>query len=121
MLNCFDKTFTYVVEDKIVRKVNGFSKHVSLKRIYALQLRKCLRKGSKIYGVNIVDLLLSENPTSIRDHPILSEFMDVFSEEIPGLPPPQEIDFSIEVMPGSTPTSKVPYRIIISELTELKI
>ena len=88
MLNCFDKTFTYVVEDKIVRKVNGFCKPVSLRKIYALQLRKCLRKGCKLYVVKIVDLLLNENPTSMRDHPFLREFMDVFPEDITGFPPP---------------------------------
>ena len=56
-----------------------------------------------------------------RDHPMLNEFMDVFLEEILGLPPPLEIDFSIEVIHGSAPTSKVPYRMSIPELTELKI
>ena len=36
VLNCFDKTFTYVAEDKIVRKVNGFSKPVSLRQVSSL-------------------------------------------------------------------------------------
>ena len=52
---------------------------------------------------------------------MLNEFMDVFSEEIPGLPPQREIDFSIETIPGSAPTSKVPYQMSIPDLTELKI
>ena len=36
VLNWFDETFTYVAKDKIVRKVNGFSKHDSLRQISAL-------------------------------------------------------------------------------------
>ena len=96
ILNCFDKTFTYVIEDKIVRKVNGFSKHVSLRQRSSLQLRKCFRKGCKLYGVKVANLLLNENPTSVRGHPVFNEFMDVFPEEIHGLPPQREIDFSIE-------------------------
>ena len=88
VLNFFDKNFTCVVEDKIVRKVNGFRNPVSLRQKYALKLRKCLRKGCKLYVVNIFDLILNENPTSVRDHPVLSEFMDVFPEELPRLPPP---------------------------------
>ena len=48
VLNLFDKTFTYLAEDKIVRKVNGFSKPVSLRHILALQLKKCLMKGRKL-------------------------------------------------------------------------
>ena len=47
--------------------------------------------------------------------------MDVFPEEIPGLPPQREIDFSIEIVPGSAPVSKIPYHMSILELTELKI
>ena len=78
VLNWFDKTFIYVAEDKNFRKVNGFSKPVSLRKIYSLQLRKCLRKGYKLYDIKIVDVLLNENQTSVRDHPVLSEFMDAF-------------------------------------------
>ena len=121
VLNLFDKNCTYVVEDKIVRTVNGFSKHVSLRKISSLQLRKCLRKGCKLNVVKVSDLLLNENPTFLRDHPLLNEFMDVFPEEIPRLPPQREIDFSIEIIHGSAPTSKVPYRMSIPELSELKI
>ena len=77
VLNCFDKTFTYVAKDKIVRKVNGFSKPSSLRQISTLKLSKCLRKGCKLYVVKIDNLLLNENPTSVRNHPVLSEFMDV--------------------------------------------
>ena len=78
LLNFIDKTFTYVAEDKIVRKVNGFIKPISLRKISTLQLRKCLRKGCKLYAVKVVDLLLNENPTSVIDHPVLNEIMDVF-------------------------------------------
>ena len=47
--------------------------------------------------------------------------MDVFLEEIPGPPPHSEIDLSINIALGSTSVSKIPYRMSISELTELKI
>ena len=47
--------------------------------------------------------------------------MDVFPEEIPGLPPQREIDLSIEIVPGSTPVSKICYSMSILELIESKI
>ena len=87
MLNFFDKTFTYLAEDQIVRKIKGISKPVSLRQILAMQLNKCLRKGCKIYLVQVTDMLLNEEQTHVKDHSVLNEFMDVFSEEIPGLPP----------------------------------
>ena len=52
--------------------------------------------------------------------PVLNEFTDVFPEEIPGLPPRRELDFTIELMPGAVPSSKAPYRMNILELNELK-
>ena len=110
LLNFIDKTFIYATEDKIVRKVNSFNKPVSLMEISTFQLRRFLRKGCNLYVVKVVDLLLNENPRSVRDHPVLNEFMDVFLEEIPRLAPKREIDFSIEIIHGSTPASKVPYR-----------
>ena len=48
ILNCFGKTFTYVVEDLIIGKVEGVSKHVSLIQIYAMKLKRSMRKGSKV-------------------------------------------------------------------------
>jgi len=52
---------------------------------------------------------------------MLHEYIYVFPEEIPGLPPTRDIDFSIEPMPRVVPTSKLPYRMSTSELVELKI
>ena len=52
--------------------------------------------------------------------PVLREYVDVFLEEILGLPPKRELDFSIELVPGAIPSSKAPYRMNILELNELK-
>eukprot|EP00253_Pinus_taeda_P030735 PITA_30735 len=47
--------------------------------------------------------------------------IDVFPEEIPGLPPKRNIDFTIDLMPGTAPVSQEPYKMSVPELTELKI
>jgi hypothetical protein len=52
---------------------------------------------------------------------VLQGFDDVFVEEIPELPPRRQIYFSIDLLPGSAPVSKAPYRMSVPELTELKI
>ena len=51
---------------------------------------------------------------------ILREFSDVFPDDLPGLPPKREIDFHIDLVPGSSPISKAPYRMAPLELAELK-
>jgi len=52
--------------------------------------------------------------------PVVYEFPDVFLEELPGLPPDREVEFAIELIPGTAPMSRRPYRMPPNELAELK-
>ena len=52
---------------------------------------------------------------------VVSEYLDVFPEELPGLPPMRDSEFVIDLLPGTAPISKVPYRMAPAELQELKI
>ncbi|XP_073354657.1 uncharacterized protein [Aegilops tauschii subsp. strangulata] len=56
----------------------------------------------------------------LRKVPVVCEFPDVFPEELPGMPPDREIEFSIELAPGTAPIDEKPYRMAPSELVELK-
>ncbi|CAN6486901.1 unnamed protein product [Victoria cruziana] len=51
---------------------------------------------------------------------MVKEYTNVFSDELPILPPKREIKFTIELMPGVQPVSKKPYRMAPTELAELK-
>jgi hypothetical protein len=57
---------------------------------------------------------------STLDIRTVSEYPDVFPEELPGMPPDREIEFVIELVPGTTPIFKRPYRIAADQLAELK-
>jgi hypothetical protein len=52
--------------------------------------------------------------------PMVNEFPDVFPEELPGMPPDRDIEFVIELKPGTTPIYNTPYRMATPELAELK-
>jgi hypothetical protein len=52
--------------------------------------------------------------------PVVNEFRDFFSEELPGMPTDRDIESVIELKPGTTPIYKTPYRMATSELAELK-
>ena len=54
------------------------------------------------------------------DIAIISEFVDVFPDELLGLPPHQEVEFGIDLVLGTTPIFKAPYRLSRTELKELK-
>ena len=51
---------------------------------------------------------------------VVCEFPDVFPDDLLGMPPEQEIEFIIELLPGTAPISKRPYRKVANELEELK-
>ena len=55
----------------------------------------------------------------IPDVEVVREFEDVF-QEIPGLPPKREVEFRIDLVPGSAPISKAAYRMAPKELEEMK-
>ena len=59
--------------------------------------------------------------TTLCDIPVVCEFPDVFLEELPGLPPDRDVEFKIELVPGTAPISRRPYRMPPNELAELKV
>jgi hypothetical protein len=61
---------------------------------------------------------LEEKP--LENIKVVCEYPDVFLEELPGMPPDRDIEFSIELLPGTAPISKRPYRMDVKDLVELK-
>jgi hypothetical protein len=57
----------------------------------------------------------------IRDIPVICEFLDVFPEDLLGLPPERDVEFVIELKPGTAPISRKSYRMPPNELAELKM
>jgi hypothetical protein len=65
-------------------------------------------------------MLNQTKATALEDIRVVQEYLDVFPEELPGMPPDRDIQFVIELLPGTPPISKRPYRMPINELVELK-
>jgi hypothetical protein len=59
--------------------------------------------------------------TTLYDVPVVCEFPKVFLDEFPGLPPDRDVDFKIELVPGTAPISRRPYRMPPNELAKFKI
>ncbi|MCI55220.1 cellular nucleic acid-binding protein, partial [Trifolium medium] len=64
--------------------------------------------------------LMMEEKSEIDALPVVCEFADVFSEDISDLPPEREVEFSIDVVPSTSPISMAPYRMSAAELKKLK-
>ena len=122
VLNCYDKTFTCINNDGKLISIKGIPRKTTIRHISALQLKRVVRKGCKAYVVTITneENLNKTNKLKLEDILVLREYADVFLEEILGLPPKRELDFTIDLVPGAVPSIKAPYRMNILELNELK-
>ena len=76
-----------------------------------MQLKRVVQKGCKSFAVIVTDEenINNEYKLKLEDILILRGYLDVFPEEILGLPPKRELDFTIELVPGVVPSSKAPY------------
>ena len=121
-LNCFEKTFTCLNEEGNTILVKGVPRKTSVRQTLALQMKRSARKGCKVFALYVMNDENSskEHKLKFDDILVLREFSCVFPEEIPGLPPKQELDFTIDLVPRAVPVSKASYRMNILELNELK-
>eukprot|EP00253_Pinus_taeda_P011347 PITA_11347 len=121
LVNCKTKTIYYRDELGIQQELQGVKRLVLVRPVTASQLGKCIKKKCQIYAIQVGYADSKDKTTMLENIPVIQEFVDVFPEEIPGLPPKRDIDFTIELVPRAAPVSRAPYRMSIPELTELKI
>nr|GEW38442.1 putative reverse transcriptase domain-containing protein [Tanacetum cinerariifolium] len=55
----------------------------------------------------------------IEDVPVIRDFPEVFPNDLPGLPPPRQVEFRIDLVPGAAPVARAPYRLAPLEMKEL--
>jgi hypothetical protein len=66
------------------------------------------------------NMLNQTKAIALEDIKVVREYLDVFPAELPGMPLDRDIEFPIELLPGTPPISKRPYKMPINELVELK-
>ncbi|TYK11561.1 DNA/RNA polymerases superfamily protein [Cucumis melo var. makuwa] len=80
----------------------------------------CSRKeGTWSILASVVDT--REVDVSLSSEPVVRDYPDVFLEELPGLPPHRDVEFAIELEPGTVPISRAPHIMAPVELKELKV
>ncbi|XP_073290985.1 uncharacterized protein [Primulina huaijiensis] len=81
--------------------------------------RKLMKRGCQAFFASILSV---SEPVSQRleDVDVVRYFPSVFPDDVTGIPPDREVDFSIELMPVTVPISKAFYRLAPAEMKELK-
>ncbi|XP_071708392.1 uncharacterized protein [Rutidosis leptorrhynchoides] len=82
-----------------------------------LKAKKSLSKGFESFLAYVVDG--KKEKKALVDIPVVSEFPEVFPDELSGLPPVREVEYKIELVPGATPVAKAQYRLAPSEIREM--
>ncbi|GKE27305.1 putative reverse transcriptase domain-containing protein [Tanacetum coccineum] len=76
-------------------------------------------QGERAVGKNKILMNVKVDEPKIDDIPIVREYVDVFPEDLPGLPPLRQVEFRIDLVAGATPVARSPYRLAPSEMQEL--
>ncbi|XP_050133164.1 uncharacterized protein LOC126609229 [Malus sylvestris] len=85
----------------------------------AIRAKKLLSKGCQGYLAHVV--LNDVDSGRVEEVGVVRHYPDVFPDDLPGLPPDRDVEFSIDLLPGTNPISLTPYRMAPAELRELKI
>jgi hypothetical protein len=83
-----------------------------------MKVKRCLRQGYRLFVIEVVN---ERKRPSLDQYPVLSKFKDVFPNELLGLPPERELDFTIELKLGADPISKTLYWMTPPKLCELQM
>jgi hypothetical protein len=123
------KTNLIILEGQGIDVIPGMGWVKGLKVVLDIVART-MHLESLAHGNVVLQLPSSTSTTSalhsiaaqnLEDIPIACEFLDVFAEDLPGMPSDQDVEFTIELQPSTAPISRRPYKMTPKELAELKV
>nr|GFA80498.1 putative reverse transcriptase domain-containing protein [Tanacetum cinerariifolium] len=98
----------------VVKSDSGVSR---LKVISCIKARKYIERGSQLFLAQVTETEPAKK--QLQDVPVICNFHEVFPDDLPGLPPPRQVEFKIKLIPGAAPVARAPYHLAPSELKEL--
>ena len=117
-LDCYKKEVKFHRQGKLEVKFRGIRRELYSNIIFARAAQRMLRKGCQGYLAYVME---TENEGTLVDEiPVVIEFPNVFPDDIAGLPPDREVEFTIDLILGTEPISIPLYRMAPAELRELK-
>ncbi|GJZ09778.1 putative reverse transcriptase domain-containing protein, partial [Tanacetum coccineum] len=117
IISCQNKLFRIRTPSGGETSIYDERKKTSLVICTYARAKRHLARGCQAYLAHIID---TQKSTPCLDNiTVVREFHDVFQEELPSIPPERQVEFYIDLIPGSTPIAKTPYRLAPSEMQEL--
>ncbi|GJV22311.1 putative reverse transcriptase domain-containing protein [Tanacetum coccineum] len=100
---------------------NGKGKKSKLSIILCTKTQKYIKKGCPNFLAQVTKKETEDKSEEkrIEDVPTVRDFLEVFLEYLPGLPPTRQVEFQINLVPGDALVARAPYRLAPSKLQEL--
>ncbi|XP_024977651.1 uncharacterized protein LOC112515213 [Cynara cardunculus var. scolymus] len=114
-ISCFEKIIRIRLPEGGILEVHGEKTRRGIKIVTCLKMRKYLRKDCIAFLAHVMDKKAEEK--RVQDILIIRDFPEVFPDELPGIPPPRQVEIYIKLIPGAAPVAKAPYR----ELNKLTV
>ncbi|XP_071900975.1 uncharacterized protein [Coffea arabica] len=118
-LDCRAKVVKFCIPGEATLRLDVKGRLASSAMVSGIRARKMLSKGAQGFIAFLINT--PSDQAKLEDVPVVREFPDVFPEELKTLPPERDVEFKIDLVPGTAPISKTPYRMAPAELKELKI
>nr|GEX39714.1 putative reverse transcriptase domain-containing protein [Tanacetum cinerariifolium] len=112
---CGKKVVHVPYKNKIL-VVEGDRGACRLKVISCIKARKFIERGSQLVVAHLTEKKPQEK--RIEDVPVIRDFPEVFPDDFPGLPPPWQVEFRIDLASGAAPVAHAPYRLAPSKMKE---
>ncbi|GJU87595.1 putative reverse transcriptase domain-containing protein [Tanacetum coccineum] len=117
-------------KNKLKRSIRMFLLNPYLRQVLLLEpwgqgssngWRLYLLKGYHVFLAHITIKEAEDNSKEkrLKDVPIVRDFLEVIPEDLPGIPPAQQVKFRIDLIPGAAPMARAPYQLAPSEMKEL--
>ncbi|XP_075524493.1 uncharacterized protein LOC142556881 [Primulina tabacum] len=119
VIDCVAKTMRFPTEDDDSGIFQSSGISLGTPCISCLKAQEMLSKGCQRFLPAVIDVN-TEMTMKLNEIEVVRDFPDVFADDVPGLPPDSEVEFVIDVVPGTAPISKAPYRMAPNEMKELK-
>nr|GEU55933.1 reverse transcriptase domain-containing protein [Tanacetum cinerariifolium] len=97
--------------------IKGNRNNSRLKIVSCIKAQKYIENGCELFLAQVTKQGSKEK--RLEDDYVIRDFPEVFPNELPGLPPPRQVEFHIDLIPGAAPVAPAPYRLAPSEMKEL--
>ena len=118
LVDCYTKEVMIEIDGERRLLMIGEQRAVPNCLVSATTALSLMKEGCEAFLASVT--VLNGQSSDVCSVKVVNEFVDVFPDDLPGMPPPREVDFEIETVPGAAPVSRAPYRMASVELKELK-